>query len=52
MALQAVAQAQLAVAVAAGGAHLAGAACLHQHQRVLRAALHLHGAHQLPCLAI
>lgn len=52
MALHAVAQAQLAVVVAASRAHLVLAARLHQRQRVLRAALHLHRAHQLPRLAV
>ena len=52
MALQAVAQAQLAVAVAADRAHLALALHLDQSQRVLRTALHLHRPHQLSCLAL
>ena len=52
VALDAVAQAQLAVEVGADGAHLVLAPRLHQRQRVLRAALHLHRAHQLPRLAV
>ena len=52
VALHSVAQAQLSVVVAAHGADLVRALHLHQRQRVLHAALHLHRAHQLRRLAV